>query len=107
MVKQESGWALAVWEGDTSDWSEWIQIDNRVELVIANRPIPQLPLWIIIDSPTQAYSITMDPLWTAEPGERYKVREQEGGWALVIYQFDPPEWQEWIQVDNRVEFTRM
>ena len=48
----------------------------------------------------------MDLLWVAEPGERYKVRQQEDGWALVIWEHDPPELQEWIQIDNRVAITR-
>jgi hypothetical protein len=107
VVRQEAGWALAVWEGDTADWSVWIQMDARVEVTIADRPIPQLPLWLAVVSPTQVYSITMDPLWTAMPGERYRVREQEEGWALVIWEGDPPDMQEWIQVDTRVTLTRM
>jgi N-acetylneuraminic acid mutarotase len=32
VVDIEDGWALAVWEGNTPDWSVWIPLDSRTEL---------------------------------------------------------------------------
>jgi hypothetical protein len=32
VVLEEDSWALAIWEGDSSEWSVWIQLVSRVEL---------------------------------------------------------------------------
>ena len=58
--------------------------------------------WLVVYAPTPAYSITDELLWTAAPGEWYRVLMQEGGWALAFWEGDPPEWSVWIEVDDRV-----
>jgi hypothetical protein len=107
VLRTEDGWALVVWEGDSLSSSEWIQIDPRVELVASDRAIPQLQLWLVVRAPTPAYSVPMDPLWVALPGEWYSVALEEDGWALVVWEGDPPDSQEWIQIDDRVELMRI
>jgi hypothetical protein len=102
---EEDGWVLAVWEHDPPDALVWIRIDPSVELVIVERP--ELELWLVVTTPTQAYSVTMDPLWVAETGEWYLVGLQEDGWALAVWEHDPPESQVWILIDDRVELVRM
>jgi hypothetical protein len=106
-LRVEDGWALVVWEGDTLSSTEWIAIDPRVELVASDRSIPQMQLWLVVTASTQAYSVPMDPLWVAQPSEWYAVLREEDGWALVVWEHDPPDAQEWIQVDDRVELMRM
>ena len=61
--------------------------------------------WLHVLSATQAYSVTMDPLWVAQPGEWYYVVSEEDGWALAVWENDPPDWQEWIQMDTNVELV--
>jgi hypothetical protein len=65
-----------------------------------------LDLWLVVFAPTQTYSITDEPLWTAEPGEWYRVLEQDEGWALAVWEHDPPEWTVWIEIDGRVQLVR-
>lgn len=107
VVKQESGWALAIWEGDTPEWSVWILLDARARQVVANRPRPASgQLWLSVSAPTQAYSVTMAPMWVAAPGEWYRVVLTEGDWVLAVWERDPPQFSVWIQVDGRVRLTR-
>lgn len=40
---QEPGWVLAFWEGDSPASVVWIEVDSRVELLIADRPLPVSP----------------------------------------------------------------
>jgi hypothetical protein len=68
-------------------------------------PPPTSQIWLRVLAPTPAFSVAMDPLWTAQPGERYAVRQIDSGWALVVWEQDPPEWQEWVQVDDRVDVS--
>jgi hypothetical protein len=105
VVAEEAGWALGIWEGDTAEEPVWIQIDTRAELQMADRPIPRPQLWLVVFAPTQTYSVTNDPLWVALPGEWYRVVRQETGWALAIWELDPPEWSVWIPLDG-VQLTR-
>jgi len=98
---QDSGWALGIFERDTDEWQEWIQMDPRVE-VLATTHVPQPALYAVIESPAQVYSVDMNPLWVAQPGERYEVMQQDQDWILGVWEHDPPEWQEWIQVDEGV-----
>jgi hypothetical protein len=44
VVREEEGWALAIWEGDTPDWSVWIPIDDRVQRVIVSQPATDPPV---------------------------------------------------------------
>jgi hypothetical protein len=65
-------------------------------------PEPPRELWLVVVGETSAYSTTDQPLWTAAPGEWYRLLAQEGGWALALWEGDPPEWTVWIELDNRV-----
>ena len=31
VVREEDGWVLAIWEGDTPAWSVWILVDEHVQ----------------------------------------------------------------------------
>jgi plastocyanin len=67
-------------------------------------PTPRAPeLWLSILEGTPAYSMTDDLLWTASPGEWYRVLDQDGGWALTVWEFDPPSLTVWNELDGRVE----
>lgn len=61
--------------------------------------------WLVAHNPTQAYSITDDALWVAQPGEWYRLIKEEGGWALAVWEFDDPYWAIWIRLDERVALT--
>lgn len=65
-------------------------------------PVPPTEQWLVVFAPTPAYSMTDDVLWTAAPGEWYRVVVQEGGWALAVWEGDSPEWVVWIELDDRV-----
>jgi hypothetical protein len=56
-------------------------------------------------APSQTYSLTMDPLSTTQPGDRYLVHHIEGDWALVVRELDPPDAEQWIQIDGNVEIV--
>lgn len=67
-------------------------------------PAPRAPeLWLSVLEPTPAYSMTDDVLWIASPGEWYRVLDQDAGWALAVWEFDPPSLTVWIELDGRVE----
>lgn len=81
-----------------------------VEPVPAPAPEPVLPppppagqVWLQVLETTPAVSNDGEVLWDAQPGEWYQVVMEEGGWALVIWEGDPPEFTEWIEVDSRVQ----
>jgi hypothetical protein len=60
--------------------------------------------WLQISQATQAYSPTMSPLWTAQPGELYFVEKVQDGWALAVWEGDnPTDWSVWIQLDAKVQ----
>jgi len=60
-------------------------------------------LWIEILQPTQVYSVTDDPLWVAQEGERYYAIEQAPGWILAAWEGDTASWAVWIALDDRVQ----
>jgi N-acetylneuraminic acid mutarotase len=64
------------------------------------------PYWLEIMQPTQVYGIADEPLWTARPGERYRVVDIEGDWSLVVWEGDPPSWSVWIRLTSGVALTR-
>jgi hypothetical protein len=103
VVEMEAGWALVVWEGDSAEWTEWVPVDDRTALVITDRPVPMQPNFLVIQLPTIAYSVTMEPLYEAQPGEIYQIRMIESGWALAIWEGASPDEQVWIQIDPSVE----
>jgi hypothetical protein len=104
---QDGNWVLAAREGDLPANSAWIQIDSRVQLVGGARKLPAPPpdAWLVVQGPSQTYSMAGTPQWIAGPGERYRVIKQEQGWALVIWEGDLPSAMEWIQIDSRVQIT--
>ena len=106
VVSQEAGWALAYWEGDSPDWSVWIQIDGRVEVSVQDRAIPGQVLWALILAPTQTYAQDDSPAWIAAPGEWYQVIQQDGNWILAFWEGDTPAAAVWIQLDSRVQLQR-
>jgi len=105
VVRTEGGWSLAIWEGDTSGWSVWIQMDTRVSAMNVDRSDPRISseVWLVAFQPTEAYSAsTMQLAWTVSPGEWYRVLQTDGAWALAVYEADPSN-PVWIPVDARVE----
>jgi len=67
-------------------------------------PTPRAPeLWLAVLEATPAYSMTDDVLWIASPGEWYRVLDQDAGWALAVWEFDPPDLTVWMELDGRVE----
>jgi plastocyanin len=67
-------------------------------------PAPRAPeLWLSVLEATPAYSMTDDILWIASPGEWYRILDQDAGWALTVWEFDPPDLTVWIELDGRVE----
>jgi photosystem II stability/assembly factor-like uncharacterized protein len=66
--------------------------------------LPPLP-WLRVESPTQVYSVTDDPLWIAQPGESYRIRRREGDWVLAVREDSGPYWSVWISLDARVRQT--
>jgi len=107
VVRVEDGWALAIWEGDTTGWSVWISMDQRVTAMNVDRTDPKLAsdLWLVAFQATEAYSAsTMELAWTVSPGEWYRVLQTDGAWALVVYESDPLSAAVWIPIDARVQF---
>jgi hypothetical protein len=68
-------------------------------------PLQSGQLWLVIFRPIQTYSLAMDPLWTATPGEWYVVLAREDGWALAQWEGDQPEWVEWIEEGPAFDYT--
>jgi hypothetical protein len=58
--------------------------------------------WLMVLSPAQAYSVEMDLLWMAQPGDRYRVCLIEDGYALAIWDYDPNQWPVWIRMDDQL-----
>jgi hypothetical protein len=104
--RQEGGWALAYWEGDSPAWSVWFQVDPRVEVSVQNRVIPGQALWLLILGPTQAYGQDDSPAWIAQPGEWYQVIQQDANWVLAFWEGDTPAGAVWIELDSRVDLQR-
>ncbi len=61
--------------------------------------------WIQVLDPTPTYTDAGEPLWTAAPGEWYRVVRREEAWALAVWELDPPENAVWIIVDERVRLS--
>jgi hypothetical protein len=76
-------------------------VAERTQLGLAPAPQDDRPV-IAVHSPTQTYSLTMDPVRTAQPGERYVVKLEEGSWVLAFRQGDAEERVFWIAMDSRV-----
>lgn len=73
----------------------------------APTPVPVRPVSrLTVLGQTPVYSVGGDPLWIAQPGERYRVRWEEDGWLFVLREGDLPEWSVWIGADDKVEVTR-
>lgn len=92
--------------GTYESWAVLFQPGASIERALvgwdANRltpaePTDEAPQPLILDAPAQVYSVEMDPLWLALPGERYTVVTREPGWALAVRESDPPEMVVWIE----------
>jgi hypothetical protein len=57
----------------------------------------------VVATSTQTYSAADEPIALAQFGERYRVVDLEGGWALVQLLGDPPAVQQWVPLDERVQ----
>ncbi len=106
VMRQEGGWILGVWEGDTRAWAVWFRADGVDLLTLDRVPPPEAgQLWLVIFQPVQTYSLTMTPLWVAMPGEWYQVLLREGGWVLGRWEGDPPELAVWMPEGPQMEFA--
>lgn len=56
--------------------------------------------WLVILSRVQAYSVAMDELWMAQPGDEYRVSLIEDDYALAVWNLDPNQWPVWIEMDT-------
>jgi uncharacterized repeat protein (TIGR01451 family) len=104
----EAGWALGVWEADTTGWSVWIEADGRVQTSMVDRADPRIAsdVWLVAYAPTEAYSAgNMQFAWMVGPGEWYRVLQHDGIWALAVADGGPVGASVWIQIDNRVELA--
>lgn len=61
------------------------------------------PTWVLVTEPTEAMSVTGDPIEAALPDEWYVVLAEEDGWLLVA---SHPDWPFWLPDDERVEVHR-
>jgi plastocyanin len=62
-------------------------------------------LWLLVLSPTPAYTMNGTVNWVAQPGEWYRVFDQQGAWALTVWELDTPYNAVWIQADDRVAIS--
>jgi Domain of unknown function DUF11 len=106
VAREEAGWLLVVWEGDSKAWSVWIRDQGVVRLTL-DRPAPPDAgdVWLVAFGRVQTYFEDMSPAWITSAGEWYFVILREGGWALVRYETDPPNIVVWIQEGPGVEYT--
>lgn len=108
VTEVEEGWALSVWEGDTTGWSVWIPMDERVNAVTVDRADPTIAteVWLVSHQSTEALSTTsMELAWVTAPGEWYRVLQHDNNWAMVVYETDPLSNTVWIRLDSRVELA--
>jgi plastocyanin len=62
-------------------------------------------LWLLVLSPTAAWTLSDELAWVAAPGEWYRIYAQEAGWSLAVWEFDVPSNVVWIELDGRVEVS--
>ena len=65
-------------------------------------PPPSAPIkedWLLILAPTEVYSLDMELLWMAQPGDRYRLLLVEDGYALAIWEPDANQWATWLEMD--------
>ena len=55
--------------------------------------------WLVILLPTQVYSVDMEPLWMAEPGDWFRVTAVEDEFLLAFPE-DDDESPVWLEVDT-------
>jgi hypothetical protein len=58
--------------------------------------------WLVSSGRTQVFSISDDPLRMAQSEERFSVFGTEDGWALAIWEEDPPTWPVWVALESLV-----
>jgi len=107
VVREESGWVLAIYEGDTPFWQEWIPLDNRVQNVVLDRGIPGGigPLWLVVFAPVDTYYDDGSPAWVANPGEWYYIVDQQGRWVRAFYDGDSPANAVWFSLDYGIDLA--
>lgn len=83
----------------------WLSQGHAFASTPAQQP-PAPSTWLLVLSATPAYSLADEILWSASPGEWYRVHLREGNWALVVWEFDPPESVVWMAIDRRVRLVQ-
>lgn len=58
--------------------------------------------WLLVVEETEVYSISLDWLWTAGPGDWYRASLIEEGYVLVEPEQNPDGFSLWIELDARV-----
>jgi hypothetical protein len=76
--------------------------DARVGL---GQGTPDATLWLVVLAPTPTYSLQLEPTGMAGPGDWYRVAQVDGGWALGVWELDPPESLVWIALGPDVALT--
>jgi len=107
VVREEAGWVLAIYEGDTPFWQEWIPLDSRVQNVILDRGIPGglQALWLVVFTPVPTYYDDGSPAWVANPGEWYFITDQQGRWVRAFYDGDSPANAVWFSLDSGIDLA--
>lgn len=104
----EAGWALGVWEADTTGWSIWMEMDGRVQAINVDRADPRIAMevWLVAYAATEAYSAAnMELAWMVSPGDWYRVLQHDSNWALAVPDGGPQGSSVWIRIDRRVELA--
>lgn len=68
--------------------------------------VAQSRLWLQIVTPTPAFNMDDEVVWTAQPGEWYLVLREEAGWAFAVWEFDSHDNAVWLRLDGRVSRWR-
>ena len=75
------------------------------EAVAPSGDTAQPTLWLAVLNPVPIYSVDMDLLGTADWGDWYQVAQLEEGWALGVWELDPPDQLVWIPLGPDVTLT--
>jgi uncharacterized repeat protein (TIGR01451 family) len=108
VAKEESGWALAVWNGDPSSGSVWMLMDDNVQASVYDATNSSIArnVWLRATGPTEAFSATsMEVAWITSPGEWYRVLDRDGDWVFAVYETDGLSNAVWIRLDSRTDLV--
>ncbi len=75
----------------------------RAERNVIASPVLLQESWLIILDPTEAFSLSGEVLWVAQPGERYRVLGTDGDWVLAVWESEGAQ-AVWFRLDPRVDF---